>query len=146
VLSQGAQDLLNVLQIFLLGFSKDEDVIPIYDQKGVCEWSQYIIHHPHEFSWGISQDRIHEKPLKDIFFKLEGYLPYINFLNRHLVVARLQINITEKFGSLELIKEIFNLRDGVLVFYCDLLYGSVTNKNSPCPILLLYQNNWAPAR
>jgi hypothetical protein len=87
VLSQGAQDLLNVLQMFLLGFSKDEDVIQIYDHKGFCEWSQYIIHHLHECGQGISQAERHDQPLEETFFRLEGCLPYISFLNQHLVVA-----------------------------------------------------------
>jgi hypothetical protein len=52
--SHDTQDLLNVLQMFLPIFSKDEDVIHIYDTKGVCEWTQYIIHHLHECVRGIN--------------------------------------------------------------------------------------------
>jgi hypothetical protein len=73
--------------MFLLGFSKDEDFIQIYEHKGVCEWSQYIIHHVHECDQGISQVKRHEKTLKETFFRLEGCIPYISFLNQHLVVA-----------------------------------------------------------
>jgi hypothetical protein len=76
-----------MLQLFLPNFAEDEDVIQIYDHKGVFEWSQYVIHHLHECDRGISQDERHDQPLKESFFRLEGYLPYINLLNRHLVVA-----------------------------------------------------------
>jgi hypothetical protein len=87
MLSQGTQDLLNVIQMFVPGFSKYEDVIHIYDYKRVCKWPQYIIHHLHECYWGISQVERHDQPLEGTLFRLEGCLPYIGFLNRHLVVA-----------------------------------------------------------
>jgi hypothetical protein len=84
VLLQGAQDLSIVLQMFLLGFTKYEDVMQIYDHKGVCEWMQYIIHHPHECGQCISQVERHDQPLKETFFRLEACLPYINFLQSKL--------------------------------------------------------------
>jgi hypothetical protein len=56
----GAQDLLNMLQMFLPNFVEDEDVIYIYDHKGVCEWPQYVINHPHEFGRDISQVERHD--------------------------------------------------------------------------------------
>jgi hypothetical protein len=87
VLPQGEQNLLNVIQMFLIVFSKYEDVIHIYDHKGFCEWMQYIIHHLYECGQGISKDEKHDQPLEETFFILEGYLSYINLLNRHLVVA-----------------------------------------------------------
>jgi hypothetical protein len=76
-----------MFQMFLPSFVEDEDVIQIYDHKGFCEWMQYGIHHPHECGWGISQAKMYEQPLKETLFILEGCLPYINFLNQHLVVA-----------------------------------------------------------
>jgi hypothetical protein len=48
VLSQGAQDLMNVLQILYPSFVEDEDIIQVYDHKIIFEQPQYIIHHPHE--------------------------------------------------------------------------------------------------
>jgi hypothetical protein len=53
VLSQSAQNLLNMLHVLLPHFIEDEDVIQIYYQKGVGEWSQYIVHQPHESGWCI---------------------------------------------------------------------------------------------
>ena len=81
MLSQGAQDLLNMLQMFLPGFAKDKDVIQIYDHKGVFEWPQYIIHHLHECGRGISKAKRHDQPLEDTFFRLEGCLTYISLVN-----------------------------------------------------------------
>jgi hypothetical protein len=42
---QGAQNLLNVLQILFPCPTEDEDVIQIYDHKIVFEWPLDIIHH-----------------------------------------------------------------------------------------------------
>jgi hypothetical protein len=87
VVFQGAQDLLNMLQMFLPIFFEYEDVIQIYDHKGDFEWLKYVIHHPHECGQGIIQAKRHDQPLEDTFFRLEGCLPYINFLNQNLVVS-----------------------------------------------------------
>jgi hypothetical protein len=87
VLSQDAQDLLNILEMFLPSYVEGEDVIQIYDHKGVFEWTQYVIHHLHECGWEINQAERHDRPLEETLFILEGCLPYISFPNRHLVVA-----------------------------------------------------------
>jgi hypothetical protein len=70
-----------MLQMFLPIFAEDEDVIWVYDHKGVCEWSQYVIHHLHECVRSIIQDERHDQPLEETFFRLEGCLPYITLLN-----------------------------------------------------------------
>jgi hypothetical protein len=49
-----------MLQMFLPSFVEDEDVIYIYDHKGVCEWPQYVINHPHECGRDISQVERHD--------------------------------------------------------------------------------------
>jgi hypothetical protein len=81
VLSQCAQALLNVLQMFLLDFFKYEDVIHIYYQKEFCEWLQFIIHHLHECGRDIGKSKRHDQPLKETLFILKWCLPYISFLN-----------------------------------------------------------------
>jgi hypothetical protein len=53
VLSQSAQNLLNILHVLLPHSAKDEDVIQIYYHKGFGEGSQYIIHKSHESGWCI---------------------------------------------------------------------------------------------
>jgi hypothetical protein len=53
VLSQSAQDLLNMPHVLLSRFVEYEDVIQIYYHKGVGEGSQYIIHQSHESGWCI---------------------------------------------------------------------------------------------
>jgi hypothetical protein len=62
------------------------------------------------------------------------------------VVARLKINLTEVFGSRELIKEVVDSGNWVPVSDYDFIQGPIINAESPCSIFLLYQHDWAPAR
>jgi hypothetical protein len=65
---------------------------------------------------------------------------------RDLVVARLQINLTEVFGPHELIKEVIDSGNRVPVSDCDFIQSPVINTESPGSIFLLYQHDWAPTR
>jgi hypothetical protein len=65
---------------------------------------------------------------------------------RDLVVARLQINLTEVFGPRELIKEVVDSGNQVPVSDCDFIQSPVINAESPGSIFLLYQHDWAPTR
>jgi hypothetical protein len=62
---------------------------------------------------------------------------------RDLVVARLQINLTEVFPPHEFIKKVINLGNQVLVSDCDFIQRLVINTESACSIYLLYQHDWA---
>ena len=63
-----------------------------------------------------------------------------------LVVARLQINLTEVFGPCELIKEVVDLGNRVPVSDCDFIQGSVINAEFLGLVFLLHQHDWAPTR
>jgi hypothetical protein len=89
-----------MLQVFHPILVEDEDVIQIHHHKIIGERPQDIIHHPHESCWGIFQAKGHDQPFKNTFFGLEGSLPYIGLLYWDLVVAGLQINLTEVFSPL----------------------------------------------
>jgi hypothetical protein len=67
VMSQGVQDLLNMLQVFFPSFTLNEDVIQIHHYKIIGEWSHDIVHHPHESGWRICQTKGHGQPFKNIF-------------------------------------------------------------------------------
>jgi hypothetical protein len=53
VLLQGVQNLLNMLQVFFPSLVVNENVIQIHHYKSIGEWSQDIVHHPHESGWSI---------------------------------------------------------------------------------------------
>jgi len=110
---------MNVLKMLDLILLEDEDVIQIYDHKIICERLQDVIHHPNEICWSISQAKRHDQPHKNTLYRLEGNVPYIGFLNRYLVVARLQINLTKKLGSLKFAKNIINPWNWILIHGCE---------------------------
>jgi hypothetical protein len=67
VLPQGVQNLLNMLQVFCPRFVVNENVIQIHHYKSIGEWSQDIVHHPHESGWRICQTKGHDQPFKKAF-------------------------------------------------------------------------------
>jgi hypothetical protein len=67
VLSQGVQNLLDILQVFSQSLVVNENVIQIHHYKSVGEWSYDIIHHPHESGWSIFQTKGHDQPFKKAF-------------------------------------------------------------------------------
>ena len=106
---------------------------------------------PQKNSWKAaryhpSSSKGHDHPFEKTFFGLEGSLPYIGLLYWDLVVAGLQINLTEVFGPRELIKEVFDSWNRVSISDCDFIQSPIINAESPGSIFLLYQHDWAPAR
>ena len=89
--------------------------------KKIGESPQDIIHHPHESCWCIFQAKWHDHPFKKTFFGLEGNLPYIGLLYWDLMVVELQINLTEVFSPLDLVKEITDLGNQVPILDCDFI-------------------------
>jgi hypothetical protein len=63
---------------------------------------------------------VHDYPFGKRLFGIERSLPYICLFYWNLVVARLQVSIAEKIGSLELVKKVINLGNWVSVPDCDL--------------------------
>jgi hypothetical protein len=105
VLSQSVQNLLNMPQVFRPILVVDEDVIHINHPKIIGERLQYTVHHPHEIFWAIRQTKGHDHPFKNTFFGLQESFPYIYLLYWDLMVTRLQINLTEVFGPLDLVRK-----------------------------------------
>ena len=143
---QGAQYLLNVLQIFFLGSIMMRMSFKYKTKNTNCEWSYNAIHHPHERFWSISQAKGHDQPLKKAFFISYGFLPYIGFLNCNMVVAWLHINFTKELGTINFIHKIINKRDWASILDNDFVQFSIINVESPYHILLLHQQKWALTR
>ena len=71
---------------------------------------------------GIRQPERHDQPFKKAHLGFEGSIPYIGGFDRHLVIMRIQINLAEIFGSLELVQKVINPWDWVApVPYNDLV-------------------------
>jgi hypothetical protein len=140
------EDFLNVLQVFCPTLVEDEDVIQIYNHKGIGEGPQDVFHHPHEILYGIHQAKGHDQPLKNTFFRLESSLPYTSMFYGDLVVARLQINITKLLGPLDLVEKVVNLGNWLSLPKYNFVHSSVINIECSGPIFILYEHNWAFTR
>jgi hypothetical protein len=56
-----------MLQVFGPSLVVNDNVIQIHHYKSIGEWSQDIIHHPHESGWNIFQTKGHDQPFKKAF-------------------------------------------------------------------------------
>ena len=119
-MSQCAEDLLDLLQMYYPCSFVDGDIINIYDQKIIGEWAKNIFHHPQEGFWRICQSERHDQQLKKAFLRFEGSLPDIGLLNWQLMIARLQVNLAEKLAPFELMEEVIDPRNGIPIPYYDL--------------------------
>ena len=95
---------------------------------------------------GICQPEGHGQPLKKSLLGFEGSLRYICGFDWNPMIAKLQINLVELLGSLKLVKKVIDPWDWIPVLESDFIQCLVINIESPGPILLLYDYNWAPKR
>jgi hypothetical protein len=56
-----------MLKVFGPSLDVYENVIQIHHYKSIGEWSQDIVHHPHEIGWSICQTKGHGQPFKKAF-------------------------------------------------------------------------------
>ena len=59
LLPQLLQDLPEVVLMHLWSGAVDEDVVHVYHNKLVHEWSQDIVHEPLKRGWGVTQPKRH---------------------------------------------------------------------------------------
>jgi hypothetical protein len=59
--------MLNILQVFYPSPIINENVMQINHYKIIGEWSQDIIHNPHESGWSICQAKGHDQPFEKTF-------------------------------------------------------------------------------
>jgi hypothetical protein len=135
-----------MLQVFCPSLVVYENVNQIHHYKTIGERSQDIIHHPHKHFRSIFQTKGHDQPFKNTFFSLKGDLPHICMFYWELVVARLQINLNEVFVPHKLIKEVIDSGNRVPVSNRDFIQSPIINLESPGPIFIIHQYDWAPTK
>jgi len=106
--------------------------------------SQDFVHQSHESCGGIRQPKSHDQPFEHALLGFEGSLPHIGGFDRNLVITKLQVNIVEIFGLLELVQKVINPWDSVPISDSDLVQHLIVNTESPSLVLLLYQYNRVP--
>ena len=58
-----------------------------------------------------------------------------------LVVPRSEVDLGERIGPIELIKQIFNLGKWILVLDCNFIEGAVVNAQADGTVLLCHKQN-----
>ena len=74
----------------------DEDVVKIYTNNSLCnQIMEDVIHHRLKYGGAVSQAEEHYQSFKEPAIGLECCLPVILFLNTHIVVAPVDIQLGE---------------------------------------------------
>jgi hypothetical protein len=76
------------------------------------------IHHSHECGLGISQTKRHYQPLEETFFRLEGSLSYISFLNEGDILHHAK-----------LVFEVYKLHPRLMTLVCQSWETSLSHLN-----------------
>ena len=63
----------------------------------------------------------HDQPFENALLGFNGSLPHIKGFNRHLVITRLQVNLTEILGPFEMVHKVIKLWDWVPIPDSDLV-------------------------
>ena len=83
---------------------------------------------------------------KRLSFDLKEFYPHIGGLYWYMVIKKLQVNLAEIFGPLELVQKVVNPWDWIPIPDSDHVRCSIVNTKSPGHVLLQYQHDWAPTR
>ena len=92
-----------MVEVLFPTLDEDRDFIQIHHHELVGEGSQDDFHQPHEGCGGIPQPERHDQLIEKALLVYVGSLPYITGFYWYLVVTKLQVNIAEIFGPLELV-------------------------------------------
>ncbi|KAG5336756.1 hypothetical protein C0989_011889 [Termitomyces sp. Mn162] len=117
VLSEAFQDKASDPMVLLQHFSVDEDVIKVYTHYALHnEVPEDVIHHGLKGGRAVGESKEHNKQLEQSPVGLEGSLPFVSFLDMHVVVAPLDVQFSEVSYTLEVVDELGDEGEGVAVF------------------------------
>jgi hypothetical protein len=102
--------------MLFLHFGIDQNVINEHHYKFVKELHEHLVHEIHEVGRGISQAKGHHGVFKQAVAGGECGLGNIGLSDFHLMISGTEINLGEYFGSIQLIKQVFDLWEWILVF------------------------------
>ena len=98
VLPQCLEDFSDVVEMLFPSLAEDKNVIQVYHYKWVSEWTQDVVHQPHEGCRSICQSERHDEPFKKALLGFEGSLSHIKGLDWYLVIPGLQVDLAEIFS------------------------------------------------
>lgn len=83
------------------GFREDEDVVEVYDEVGVEEVVEYVIHEALEGCWCVSEAKRHDQHLVEAIACLECRFPFVAFSYPHVVVTGSKVELGEDLCTLQ---------------------------------------------
>jgi hypothetical protein len=101
--------------MIFLRLEKDKNVINEHNHKVVKVGVKNVVHCLHETGRRSHWTKIHDLELIMPIPSGEGSLLVIFLSNSNLVIPRLQVNLRENLGSLQLIEQVLDTRKWVLV-------------------------------
>ncbi|KAG5735370.1 hypothetical protein E4T56_gene12816 [Termitomyces sp. T112] len=113
VLVEAFQDKASDLTVFFQHFGVDENVVKVYTHYALCnEVLEDVVHHCLESGGAVGLSEEHNEWFKQSLVGLEGGLPFISFLDVHIVVAPLDIQFSEVLCTLEVVDELGDEEEG----------------------------------
>ena len=96
--------------VFFLRLAEDQDVVQVDDDEDVGDVAEDIIHEMLECRRGVGHSKGHYEILKGTVARAEHGLPFVSGQDPDIVVSRMEVNLCEELGRLELVQEVTHQR------------------------------------
>jgi hypothetical protein len=127
---------VDVVDVIVSGFAKDEDVVQVNDDEEVEIIPQYIVDEILEGCWSVCETKRHDKVFKEAIACAEGGFPLITRGYADEVVGRSEVDFAEPGCLLESVERFLNEREWVTVLACDFVETTVIHAESKRAITL----------
>src|SRR4051812_31360204 len=137
VLSQEGEDLSDVFIVFGVGLAEYENVINVHNDRLIEEGAEDVLDQGLECGGSIGETERHHLVLVVAVARAEGGLLDVLFVDSDLVVAPMQVDLGEYFGTEEAVGEVVDEGNGEAVLDGDVVQGTVVDAHLEGTIFLL---------
>src|SRR3954467_5881394 len=114
----------------------DQDVIDVYNDAFVQEWTEHIVDQSLECRGGVGEAEGHYREFVMAISRAEGCLRDILVLDADLVIAGAEVDLGEHLGTLYSVEYFINTREGVTVLDGQFVQRAVVDTHSQASVLL----------
>src|SRR3954470_22753323 len=94
--------------VFLPILREYQEVVDVYDDELVKEWSEDILHDRHESGRGVGESEWHNPEFVVAISRAESSFLYVVRVDADLVIPRSQIYFREYLGAVDLVHQVVN--------------------------------------
>ena len=123
-----------------------QDVVKIDDDELVKQIVEDIVHQRHKSRRSVSQAKRENSKLKMSKTRAKSCLVNISRSDADLVVSGTEINFGKDLGTLELVHEVIDTREGIPVLDGVLVECTVIDAEMESSFLLVDEKNWSTER